>query len=219
MAARCGHLRREREVFRLFFVARSPARFRRVGTVSRFRAGENCRERSTCLAFYRPIAANLVRVPPPPTCRQHTPMTFSRSRPPQPRRPRGRPRLFRAHARQDPPRISPASCRRTYQCPNLGGGFDERCVHFLGVSYPGSRRSHHRHRDASDDELFEWALNAGRHPDDEESRCGTSSCASAAGRTRSATPARRAQERSDGFGGRADIETMFQFIDADEGRF
>ena len=100
---------------------------------------------------------------------------------------------------------------------SLGGGFDERCVHFLRISY---RALVDRvvAGDSSDEQLLEWALHEGKHPDEEEIEVWNGFMLKRGWKDEISQrlAARKAQ---DGFQDRADIETMFQYIDADEGRF
>ena len=101
--------------------------------------------------------------------------------------------------------------------PNLGDGFDGRCVHFLQISYRDLVDHMTEHRDASDEELLEWSLNAGRRPDDDEIEIWNEFLRKRG--WKDAVSARlEERKREGGFADRADIETFFQFIDADEGR-
>ena len=101
--------------------------------------------------------------------------------------------------------------------PNLGGGFDERCVHFLKISYRDLVDRVTERREASDEELLEWALNAGRRPDDEECEV-WSEFMRKRGWNDVASPRLKERKAEYGFADRSEIETFFQFIDADEGR-
>lgn len=100
--------------------------------------------------------------------------------------------------------------------PNLGSGFDGRCVRFLRVSYPAlvDRVNGVNHSDA---QLLDWALTEGRHPDEEEIEVWNEFMRKRGWQdSGSETLAKR--KLDGGFADRADIETFFQFIDADEGR-
>ena len=101
---------------------------------------------------------------------------------------------------------------------NLGGGFDERCIHFLRISYRDLWDHLAAHPDSSDEDLYDWALSRGRHPADEEIEVWNEFMRKR-GWKDDATPRLVQRKADDGFAGRADIETMFQYIDADEGRF
>jgi gluconokinase len=101
---------------------------------------------------------------------------------------------------------------------NLGGGFDERCVHFLRVSYHNLVDRVRQAPDATDEQLLDWALCCGRHPDEEEIEVWNEFMRKRGWKDEgSATLAKR--KAAAGFEARGDIETFFQFIDADEGRF
>ncbi len=113
---------------------------------------------------------------------------------------------IRAHARGELP---------ADYIPNLGKGFDGRSVRFLGVSYDDVVA---RVREGgTDEEILQWAFAKGRKPSEEEvenwnefmRKCGWKD-------NISETLVRRKKES--GLTERDDIETMFQFIDADEGR-
>jgi len=99
---------------------------------------------------------------------------------------------------------------------NLGGGFDERCIHFLRISYQGLVDRVQSGND-SDEELLAWALTEGRHPDEEEIEV-WNGFMSKRGWKDAATPSLTKRKAENGLAERSDIETFFQFIDADEGR-
>ena len=99
---------------------------------------------------------------------------------------------------------------------NLGGGFDERCIHFLRISYQDLVDRVNAGND-SDENLLDWALNAGRHPDEEEIEI-WSEFMRKRGWKDEGSPRLAQRKAEGGFADRADIETMFQYIDADEGR-
>ncbi len=102
--------------------------------------------------------------------------------------------------------------------PALGDGFDERCTHFLRVSYQAFVDHVIVSPDASDQEILEWALQTGRQPDEEEIEVWNGFMRKRGWKDEAS---QRLTERKaeGGFQDRADIETFFQFIDADEGRF
>ena len=99
--------------------------------------------------------------------------------------------------------------------PNLGKGFDSKCVDFLRIDY--TTLAERVKEGGSDEEILAWCLERGRKPNEREMhfwnefmrKCGWSD-------EISETLIRRKKER--GMAERAEIETMFQFIDADEGR-
>ena len=100
---------------------------------------------------------------------------------------------------------------------NLGKDFDARCVHFLRISYQalvdriaqGSSR---------DEELLEWAFDTGQRPDDEDIEIWNGFMTKRGWNddTSELLVQRKAEAN---LTDRDDIQTFFQFIDADEGRF
>ncbi|HEY3664160.1 MAG TPA: DUF5069 domain-containing protein [Chthoniobacterales bacterium] len=113
---------------------------------------------------------------------------------------------IRAHARGElPPEY----------IEKLGDGFDGRCVRFLGLKYEDvvARVK----QGGTDEEIWLWALENGRKTSAEDKenwneflrKCGWKDAI---------TPTLERRKKESGFEKRADIETMFQFIDADEGR-
>ncbi len=113
---------------------------------------------------------------------------------------------IRAHARGElPPEY----------VEKLGDGFDGRCVRFLGLEYDNvvARVK----EGGTDEEIWKWAIEKGRPTSDEDKenwneflrKCGWKD---------SITPTLERRKREAGLQDRADIETMFQFIDSDEGR-
>ena len=99
--------------------------------------------------------------------------------------------------------------------PNLGKGFDSKCVDFLRIDY--ATLAERVKEGGSDEEILAWCFERGRKPNEREMhfwnefmrKCGWND-------EISETLIRRKKEG--GLADRADIETMFQFIDADEGR-
>ena len=98
---------------------------------------------------------------------------------------------------------------------NLGSGFDERCVHFLRISYQSlvDRVA----EGGTDEELLAWAYNEGQHPDDEQLEVWNEFMRKR-GWNDEASPTLQRRKVDGGFADRDDIQTFFQFIDADEGR-
>ena len=113
---------------------------------------------------------------------------------------------IRAHARGELP--------AEYQ-PNLGIGFDAKCCTFLHIDY-GDLAERVR-QGASDGDILEWALTTGRRPNDAEITMWNEFMRKFAWRDQASEILAR-RKREAGMESRADIETMFQFIDADEGR-
>ena len=113
---------------------------------------------------------------------------------------------IRAHARGElPPEY----------IEKLGDGFDGRCVRFLGLKYEDvvARVK----EGGTDEEIWQWARERGRALTEEDMenwneflrKCGWKDAI---------TPTLEWRKEQCGFKDRAEIETMFQFIDADEGR-
>ena len=113
---------------------------------------------------------------------------------------------IRLHARGELP--------EDYQ-PNLGKGFDAKCCAFLHLDYTEVAK---RVNDgATDAEMLEWAFTAGRRPSDDEITMWNEFMRKFGWRDHAAEILAR-RKREAGMENRAEIETMFQFIDADEGR-
>jgi gluconokinase len=113
---------------------------------------------------------------------------------------------IRLHARGELP--------EDYQ-PNLGKGFDAKCCAFLHLDY--SDLTERVRQGATDAEMLEWAFTAGGRPSEDEITMWNEFMRKFGWRDQAAeTLARR--KREGGMEKRAEIETMFQFIDADEGR-
>ena len=101
---------------------------------------------------------------------------------------------------------------------NLGGGFDGRCCHFLRVSY-AALVEQVRARGGSDDDhaLLAWCYAQGRRPDEEDIEVWNAFMRKR-GLKDDGSPTLERRKRESGLEGRADVETMFQYLDADEGR-
>jgi gluconokinase len=98
---------------------------------------------------------------------------------------------------------------------NLGKGFDEKCVRFLRINYdPLIERVK---KGGTDEEILEWCFNVGRKPSDDDIYVWNEFMRKRGWNDEvSEILSRRKQEA--GMADRSDIETSFQFIDADEGR-
>ena len=112
---------------------------------------------------------------------------------------------IRLHARGELP--------EDYQ-PNLGKGFDAKCCAFLHLDY--GEVAKRVNEGATDDEMLEWAFTAGRRPTDDEITMWNEFMRKFGWRDHAAEILAR-RKREAGMENRAEIETMFQFIDADEG--
>jgi hypothetical protein len=99
--------------------------------------------------------------------------------------------------------------------PNLGKGFDAKCCAFLHLDY--NELAERVKAGASDSDALEWALSTGRRPTEDEITMWNEFMRKFGWRDQAAEILER-RKREAGFSDRAEIETMFQFIDADEGR-
>jgi uncharacterized protein DUF5069 len=99
--------------------------------------------------------------------------------------------------------------------PNLGGGFDGRCVRFLRVDY-GALVERVK-QGGSDEEILEWCFANGRKPGDEEIEIWNMFMRKV-GWNDKITPTLDRRKKEGGFENRADIQTIFDYIDLDEGR-
>ena len=113
---------------------------------------------------------------------------------------------IRLHARGELP--------EDYQ-PNLGKGFDRKCCAFLHLDY--AEVAKRVNDSATDAEMLDWAFTAGRRPSDDEITMWNEFMRKFGWRDHAAEILAR-RKREAGMEDRAEIETMFQFIDADEGR-
>lgn len=99
----------------------------------------------------------------------------------------------------------------------LGGGFDGRCCHVLGVDYAALRD--HTLRGGTDAEILEWCFQAGRRLNDVDVLLWNGFATKRGWRDDAATTERlQAFKEEAGLGDRADIVTFFDFYEADEGR-
>ena len=99
--------------------------------------------------------------------------------------------------------------------PNLGKGFDLRCCSLLGVNYEelvvavGST--------LSDEEAWNWASQHGKVPTDEQIEV-WNGFMTRRGWNDDLVETLERRKKEGGFENRNDIQTMFDYIDADEGR-
>lgn len=99
--------------------------------------------------------------------------------------------------------------------PNLGAGFDKRCADFLGVAYDDLAAL--VKSGASDEAALQWCHENGAARTADElhiwnefmRKCGWND---------DITPTLLRRKKESGFTERDEIQTMFQYIDADEGR-
>jgi hypothetical protein len=99
--------------------------------------------------------------------------------------------------------------------PNLGRGFDESCVTFLGVNY--EQLVKRVQQGGSDEEILDWCLSVGRKPSDDEIYVWNEFMRKR-GWNDEASDTLKRRKKEAGMAARSEIETMFAFIDADEGR-
>ncbi len=98
---------------------------------------------------------------------------------------------------------------------NLGKGFDGSCVRLLEVDY--DQLVERAKQGGTDDEILRWCFSMGRQPSDDEIRVWNEFIRKRGWNDEvSETLERRKKEA--GMAARSEIETMFAFIDADEGR-
>ena len=98
---------------------------------------------------------------------------------------------------------------------NLGKGFDEKCVKFLRVDYHAL--AERVKQGGTDEEILEWCFTVGRRPSEDDIHFWNEFMRKVGWNDEvSEMVARRKDEA--GMTDRSDIQTSFQFIDADEGR-
>lgn len=98
---------------------------------------------------------------------------------------------------------------------NLGKGFDERCVRFLRVEY--NQVVDRVKQDGTDDEILQWCFANGRRPNDDEIYVWNEFMRKRGWNDEVSETLKRRKKEA-GMAGRSEIETMFSYIDADEGR-
>ena len=98
---------------------------------------------------------------------------------------------------------------------NLGKGFDAKCCAFLHLDY--GQLSERVKRGGTDEEILQWAFANGWRPNEDETTMWNEFMRKFGWRDQAAEILER-RKREAGMEDRAEIETMFQFIDADEGR-
>jgi len=100
--------------------------------------------------------------------------------------------------------------------PWVGKGFDGRCVRFLKIEYavllPRLREG------GTDEEILDWCFAHGRRPTDEEVLIFNEFMVKRGIRDTDNPGQVEGYKEKNGFGGRADIQTYFDVIEADEGR-
>jgi Domain of unknown function (DUF5069) len=99
---------------------------------------------------------------------------------------------------------------------NISIGFDKRCTDFLHVSH--AELAQRVLEGLDDTAVLEWSFATGRRPGEEEIYIWNEFMRKR-GWNDEATETLEGRKKESGFQGRDDIETMFDYIDADEGRF
>lgn len=99
--------------------------------------------------------------------------------------------------------------------PNLGTGFDGRALSFLWIEYPALVER--VKQGGGDDEVLEWAFAQGRRPSSEEIEVWNDFMRKR-GWNDEVSERLRQRKAEGGFESRDDIQTMFAYIDLDEGR-
>jgi gluconokinase len=98
---------------------------------------------------------------------------------------------------------------------NLGRGFDSSCAKFLRVDYA---RLHDRVKEGgSDEELLHWCFANGFQPNQDEIYVWNEFMRKRGWNDELSEILKRRKKEA-GMAGRSEIQTMFDFIDADEGR-
>ncbi len=98
---------------------------------------------------------------------------------------------------------------------NLGGGFDGRAVNFLWIEY--AALVERVKQGGADEEILAWSFAQGRQPKPEEIEIWNDFMRKR-GWNDEISERLIMRKREGGFEDRDDIQTMFDYIDADEGR-
>ena len=113
---------------------------------------------------------------------------------------------IRAHAKEE--------LHTDYQA-NLGRGFDASCTQFLRVDY--GQLVERVKEGGTDEEILEWCFRTGRHPAEDEIHIWNEFMRKR-GWNDEVSEILERRKKEAGMAGRSEIKTMFDFIDADEGR-
>ena len=98
---------------------------------------------------------------------------------------------------------------------NLGKGFDEKCVRFLRVNY--DELAERVKKGGPDEEILQWCFSVGCRPSDDDLYVWNEFMRKRGWDDEVSETLKRRKAEA-GMTDRADIQTAFQFIDADEGR-
>lgn len=100
--------------------------------------------------------------------------------------------------------------------PNLGKGFDRSCVDFLRIDYP--ELVERVNTGGTDEAILDWCFSKGHHPSEYDIQVWNEYMHKRGWNDELAEILTRRKNET-GMADRSDIQTMFDFIDADEGRF
>jgi len=98
---------------------------------------------------------------------------------------------------------------------NLGKGFDGSCTRFLRVNY--DELVERVKQGGTDNEILQWCFSTGRHPSEDEIHIWNEFMRKRGWNDEVSETLKRRKKEA-GMAGRSEIEAMFIFIDADEGR-
>jgi hypothetical protein len=98
---------------------------------------------------------------------------------------------------------------------NLGKGFDEKCVRFLRVNY--DHLVERVKKGGTDEEILQWCFSAGRKPSEDDIYVWNEFMRKR-GWNDEVSEILNRRKADAGMADRSDIQTAFQFIDADEER-
>jgi len=98
---------------------------------------------------------------------------------------------------------------------NLGKGFDERCIHLLNVKYPDVVER--VKKGGSDQEILDWCFTRGRKPSEDDMNIWNEFMRKR-GWNDEMSERLETRKKEIGAENRDDIQTFFDYIDADEGR-
>ena len=98
---------------------------------------------------------------------------------------------------------------------NLGRGFDSSCIKFLRIDY--NRLMDRVKEGGSDEEILQWCFGNGYRPSDDEVYVWNEFMRKRGWNDELSEILKRRKKEA-GMAGRSEIQTMFTFIDADEGR-
>jgi hypothetical protein len=98
---------------------------------------------------------------------------------------------------------------------NLGKGFDEKCANFLRINY--DQLVERVNRSGTDEQILQWCFESGRRPDEVDIYVWNEFMRKR-GWNDEVSQILERRKKEAGMSDRSDIQTAFQFIDADEGR-